>query len=358
MFVSRLMVELDMYLAINLIGAFQAWLVFGVLTFQRLTNREINRAFLLLILSIAVSLTSKLFFNQSTFEAAPRLWYFLDTAVFLFLPLWYKVLLIGLGKKDNTILSKVVLSSASFQILFLISTLHLTAEELARYSNYKSFYGFLITLAVSGTYFLTKSWLLIRNAEEEVIPKGVRIGQMVLSVLLALGVLLTVYAVLNDYSLGSMLRLYSWMILVLAFSMVLVGVAFTSMPKEFALIALPFPGKPVESLQGVADSVSSLIEKEKKYLQPKLSLQEVASTIQVNPVITSKAINQVIGVPFPDYVNQLRVQHFVKLARDSRNKEYTHWALAQESGFGNKVSFYKSFKKVYQKTPKEYLEKV
>ncbi len=355
MFVTRVFRQMNLYLGVNLIGAFQAWLIFGALTYQYSTDQKINRAFLTLIFSIAISLTSKLFFNHNTFTAAPRFWYFLDTSVFLLLPLWYNVLLIGLGKKDSSLLSKVMLGSALFQSIFLISTINLTTEEMAHYSSAFSFYGFLVTLGVSGSYFLYKSWLLMHETEEYIIPKGVRLGQLILSILMALGILITTIAVLKNYTVGQILVLYNWLILALSFTMILLGVALTIFPKEFTLITLPFPSKPVQSLQHIADRITTLLEDEKKFLQPKLSLQEVANSIQTNPVITSKAINQVIGLPFPDYVNQLRVAYFIKLARDTRNKEYTHWALAQEAGFGNKVSFYKSFKKVHQKTPKEYL---
>nr|MBI1229107.1 hypothetical protein [Cytophagales bacterium] len=55
-----------------------------------------------------------------------------------------------------------------------------------------------------------------------------------------------------------------------------------------------------------------LMQKERLYLQPELSLYELAQHLQSNPVQLSATINKVFGMNFNDYINSLRVDEFVR----------------------------------------------
>nr|WP_319512054.1 helix-turn-helix domain-containing protein [uncultured Draconibacterium sp.] len=94
---------------------------------------------------------------------------------------------------------------------------------------------------------------------------------------------------------------------------------------------------------------------QKPYLDPKLSLTDLAHLIEISPNQLSQIINQEAKVNFHDFVNNYRVEEFIKKARE--NKNYSLLALAIDSGFNSKSSFNNIFKKHKGLTPSKYLSK-
>lgn len=115
---------------------------------------------------------------------------------------------------------------------------------------------------------------------------------------------------------------------------------------------------------GLANDVSArlyqdllrLMEKRKPYLQPRLSLSELASMLGTSTNQLSQVINQHSGSNFHDFVNAYRVGEF--LENYKTNPDYSILALALESGFNSKSSFNTVFKKVKGTTPSEFLSTV
>ncbi|MEL6142865.1 MAG: helix-turn-helix domain-containing protein, partial [Bacteroidota bacterium] len=105
----------------------------------------------------------------------------------------------------------------------------------------------------------------------------------------------------------------------------------------------------------IAESAQIYLHEKQPFLKPGYTLQELSEDIQSSPVLTSKAINRVLKTNFNELMNEQRVKHFIRLARLERSEHLTLWGIAQEAGFGNKVTFYKAFKKQMGTTPKVYL---
>jgi AraC-like DNA-binding protein len=100
-----------------------------------------------------------------------------------------------------------------------------------------------------------------------------------------------------------------------------------------------------------------LVMREKKvYLQPELTLVELAAQLDIHPNYLSQVINEIEGVNFYDYINGLRVEEFKRAISDPENKRYTLLTLAYDCGFNSKTSFNRFFKKVEGKSPSEYLK--
>ncbi|MBN1363657.1 MAG: AraC family transcriptional regulator [Syntrophaceae bacterium] len=94
---------------------------------------------------------------------------------------------------------------------------------------------------------------------------------------------------------------------------------------------------------------------EKPYLEPKLTLAELAKELNVSTNSLSQIINQEAGVNFYDFVNKYRVEDFINQAK--KNKNFSLLALAFDSGFNSKSSFNQIFKKHTGQTPSEFLAK-
>lgn len=98
-----------------------------------------------------------------------------------------------------------------------------------------------------------------------------------------------------------------------------------------------------------------LMQEEKLYTEPDLSLSMLAERIRVHPNYLSQVINEKEGKTFFEYINNLRIEEFKRLAALPENRQYTIMSLAYDCGFNSKSSFNKNFKKVSGQSPSDYL---
>ena len=103
--------------------------------------------------------------------------------------------------------------------------------------------------------------------------------------------------------------------------------------------------------------VCALMQKEKPYLEPKLSLGQLAEMLGVAANKLSQVINQYEEKNFYDFVNGYRVQEFIVRAQSESNKNLNLLGIAYGSGFNSKSSFNQVFKKIMGETPSAYLKR-
>ncbi len=107
----------------------------------------------------------------------------------------------------------------------------------------------------------------------------------------------------------------------------------------------------------LASKIIFLMENERLFLQPELSLNELAQHLHTNSVQLSATINQMFNKNFNDYINGLRIEEFIKKYEEDVNRRYTLLSLAFDSGFNSKATFNRAFKKIKGSSPIEYLKK-
>jgi TolB-like protein/AraC-like DNA-binding protein/cytochrome c-type biogenesis protein CcmH/NrfG len=106
----------------------------------------------------------------------------------------------------------------------------------------------------------------------------------------------------------------------------------------------------------IAEQILIFVQKEKPYLNPSVSLRDLASQINIHPNQLSWLLNECIGKKFNEFINHYRLEHFKELARDPKNAKISIIGLAYESGFNSKTVFNTFFKKQEGITPLEYLQ--
>jgi AraC-like DNA-binding protein len=94
----------------------------------------------------------------------------------------------------------------------------------------------------------------------------------------------------------------------------------------------------------------------KAYLQPNLSISEVAVATQIPNRELSFLINSYHKQRFSDYLNDMRLSHFLDQVDAATLDQFTIEAIALASGFSSKSSFYRAFKKKYGSSPSAYLQ--
>lgn len=100
-----------------------------------------------------------------------------------------------------------------------------------------------------------------------------------------------------------------------------------------------------------------LLEEEKIYRNPELSLTIVADKLNISSTYLSQLVNTLSDNNFSDFINLYRVRDAEHKLTNSDFSKYTILAIGLEAGFNSKSAFYNAFNKHTGITPSEYREK-
>lgn len=98
--------------------------------------------------------------------------------------------------------------------------------------------------------------------------------------------------------------------------------------------------------------IVSLISEERLFTDPEFSLQKLTTKMGSNQKYISQAINRHSNTNFNGLVNRLRVNEARRLMIDEPNKSLGE--VMDESGFSNRVTFYRQFKEITGFSPSEF----
>lgn len=111
-----------------------------------------------------------------------------------------------------------------------------------------------------------------------------------------------------------------------------------------------------EEIQTFSGLLEQLMQVQKVYLDPQLSLRSLADQVALHPNKLSWLINNKVGKGFNEYINQYRLEDFQQRALDPVNSHLTLLGLAYDSGFNSKSVFNDFFKKKTGMTPKTWVK--
>ena len=94
----------------------------------------------------------------------------------------------------------------------------------------------------------------------------------------------------------------------------------------------------------------------KIYLDPTLSLESLAKKLNTDRYSLSQVINQEFNINFYEFINDHRIGECMATIQNSPSPPESIADLIYSSGFNNKVSFYKAFKKRNDMTPAQYIK--
>jgi AraC-like DNA-binding protein len=103
--------------------------------------------------------------------------------------------------------------------------------------------------------------------------------------------------------------------------------------------------------------LKQVMTEHKLFLNPELTLAELAGKLEVHSNHLSQVINSAEGKTFYDFINTLRVDEFKRQVALPENRKYTLLALAFECGFNSKTAFYRNFRNATGQSPTDYLRK-
>jgi AraC-like DNA-binding protein len=133
--------------------------------------------------------------------------------------------------------------------------------------------------------------------------------------------------------------------------------------EEADIITIDIEAETIKEKQDSSNTLSEwkpkilqLVQVQKLYEDPELSLTQIAKLLNSNPSIISKAINQGFGLNFNDFINHYRIEAVKEKLQAGEQKTQTLLGIAYDCGFNSKATFNRAFKKATGQSPKEWME--
>lgn len=149
----------------------------------------------------------------------------------------------------------------------------------------------------------------------------------------------------------------NYLTLLLLFSLVILSfspVAKVDSPEEDNNIT-PSPTDEAEEC-ALALQLQSIMETQKPYLNPRLTLERFSEILGVPTRQVSNTINRQFKQNFQEYINRHRVEEAKRLLNSADFAEHTILEIAQKAGFNSKPTFNRIFKTITSVTPSHYRE--
>ena len=103
-----------------------------------------------------------------------------------------------------------------------------------------------------------------------------------------------------------------------------------------------------------AEKLTDYMKSSKSYLNPDLSLPQLAAELNISSHYLSQVINEQFNLNFFDFVNRYRVEAFKEKIKDPEFRNYSLLGIAFECGFNSKSAFNRILKQATGLTPSQF----
>lgn len=358
----------DTWTIIFLIAAVQGYFIAFVLAVWRRGNRIANRLLALLMLLFALTLTEYVLYWTNYISWYPHMAHLSTHFPFLFGPIiWLYLRTIydnkPLGQQDLLHLVPFALALAVFAPWYGLDA----GNKRAILINSQGFpvpvwllrpvmWLRIIHLMAYGIWNIrfirrqprvgaTTRWALLLN--------GFFLG---FTVAYASYFILVRFAFFNsawDYQISAAMTAFIYLIAYAGYAQPSVFEGYSWM-EPAAVAKYRNSGLTSEASRTLLRQLVQIMENEKLYRDPELSLDVLSGRLGASKHHVSQVINEHLGGSFFDYVNHLRIAEAKRLLAETRRRDLHVIEAAYKVGFNNKVSFNTAFKKATGMTPTEF----
>lgn len=143
----------------------------------------------------------------------------------------------------------------------------------------------------------------------------------------------------------------------LAMTFIIQSIAFKMLDKSVLLNSRVPDLSDLEKRKQNENLILEKLDKDKVYLDDTLTLAKLSEDLQLPRSLITELINQKFNCSFKKLINRYRFDEAKRILENNSNSKLKLIDVAYESGFNNKVSFYRVFKEFEGVSPSEYLEK-
>lgn len=352
-----------------LFGVLQGAILFLAVIRSNKGNVKANRLLAYFILVITITLSGRFFYTlQPTTLLNAKILFIGDFIIFFFGPMLYFYLLeLFTVKPDYKVHRAIYYLPAVIYLMIIFPFLIAEREGFIELSkNYTNvFIGIEIFAILQNLAYIILSSRILNyyvneNDNQNSSAPHVRFYKILLGITLTGLIFWTVSLGFRSFDFegaGNYLG-YQLVWIVLSCSVIALGYYTLKNPE---IIFLPvmvkkYESKPsgIESINELSLELEKIMVEKKPYLNPRLTLSELAEISGINSHLLSRIINEKHQKNFFAYINSYRIEEFKKIVQKQENKNLTLLAIAYESGFNSKTTFNTAFKKITNQTPKEY----
>ncbi|MBC7947983.1 MAG: helix-turn-helix transcriptional regulator [Chitinophagaceae bacterium] len=109
-----------------------------------------------------------------------------------------------------------------------------------------------------------------------------------------------------------------------------------------------------EEVSTIKSTIQSIMDEKKPYLDPALTINDLAALARCNRHHLSQVLNESIQRSFYDYVNYYRVEEAKLLLHDPSRASHKIASIAYDAGFNSLSTFNEVFRKTTGQTPSQY----
>lgn len=113
-----------------------------------------------------------------------------------------------------------------------------------------------------------------------------------------------------------------------------------------------------EKIEDLSSRLEIIMNEEKIYLEPELSMPGLAARISAQPHHLSQVINEKYRMNFFEYINRKRIDYAERAISDTDPEDVNITRIAFDSGFNSISSFNSAFKRFTGITPSAFREKM
>jgi len=328
------------------------------------SNRTVGNYFLLLITIVSTYLlinSQKVYFQEY-----PRLFFLSYVLFFLYSPIYYLFVRAYLGlKKDKLIHYLICFVPALVYLTYIIWNFFLSTKPFDL-DQFNKGLAFMDLISISINYYLFYlCWVLLRkgrasNKGESSKKRPFYIFTIVFSFINSIWLLFILPFFLSiqyqlPLSLETVYVIMSIIIYVFTYSLIVNKELMTTSAgltmKSYAKTDIK-----KEELFQIEKTITDVLSESKLYKNHHFSLTQLSKHTSIDKLKLSYTINQHMKTTFNKLINKYRVEEFIKIYNSSDFKHYDTIGVANEAGFKSKSTFYKAFKEITGKTPKDFFQ--
>lgn len=102
------------------------------------------------------------------------------------------------------------------------------------------------------------------------------------------------------------------------------------------------------------ETIQENLAKEKSYLNPELSINDLADQVDLSSKVISQVINEQLGLNFSAFINTYRIEEAKRRLTNESYQQFTIASIAYDCGFNSISSFNTSFKVFTKQTPSQF----
>ena len=102
------------------------------------------------------------------------------------------------------------------------------------------------------------------------------------------------------------------------------------------------------------EKILNIIVMQKKYKDKNYSAKRLAEDLGTNTRYISAVVNVRFHMNYTSFINKYRIEEAMSILVDKRYQDLTMEEVSDMVGFSNRQSFYASFYKIMNMTPREY----